>query len=131
RPGPRARHPAPQPLGVLAAATLLPPVRRARDKLHYLTPAPLWDIPSGGIERLDGPRLRALSAIRHRAEEEIMAGRPSYVYVTYIESSPERVWEALTDPDLTAQYWGHSNVSDWQAGPPWGHRPVGGPGPAR
>ncbi len=45
-----------------------------------------------------------------------MADRPSYVYVTYIESSPERVWEALTDPDLTAQYWGHSNVSDWQAG---------------
>ena len=44
-----------------------------------------------------------------------MADRPSYVYVTYIESSPERVWEALTDPDLTAQYWGHSNVSDWQA----------------
>ena len=45
-----------------------------------------------------------------------MTGRPSYVYVTYIESSPERVWEVLTDPDLTGQYWGHSNVSDWQAG---------------
>ncbi len=57
-----------------------------------------------------------------------MAGRPSYVYVTYIESSPERVWEALTDPDLTAQYWGHSNVSDWQAGSPWEHRRVDGSG---
>jgi uncharacterized protein YndB with AHSA1/START domain len=47
-----------------------------------------------------------------------MADRPCYVYVTYIESSPERVWAALTDPDLTAEYWGHSNVSDWQAGSP-------------
>ena len=33
------------------------------------------------------------------------------MYVTYIESTPERVWDALTDPDLSARYWGHSNVS--------------------
>jgi uncharacterized protein YndB with AHSA1/START domain len=57
-----------------------------------------------------------------------MADRPSYVYVTYIESSPERVWEALTDPELTAEYWGHSNVSDWHAGSPWEHRRVDGSG---
>ena len=57
-----------------------------------------------------------------------MADRPSYVYVTYIESSPERVWEALTDPRLTGQYWGHSNVSDWQAGSRWEHRRVDGSG---
>ncbi len=49
-------------------------------------------------------------------------------YVTYIESSPERVWEVLTDPDLTGQYWGHSNVSDWQAGSRWEHRRVDGSG---
>ena len=40
----------------------------------------------------------------------------TYMYVTYVESSPERVWEALTDPDVTAQYWGPSNISDWQVG---------------
>src|SRR5262249_13620643 len=97
-------------------------------KLHYLNPVPLWDISDRWIERFERPRLRALSAIRHRAEQEIMADRPSYVYVTYIESSPERVWEALTDPDLTAQYWGHSNVSDWQAGSLWGHRRGDGSG---
>ena len=57
-----------------------------------------------------------------------MADRPRYVYVTYIESSPERVWEALTDPGLTARYWGHSNVSSWQAGSPWEHRRVDGSG---
>ena len=38
------------------------------------------------------------------------------------------VWEALTDPDLTAQYWGHSNISDWQVGSPWEHRRVDGSG---
>ena len=54
-----------------------------------------------------------------------MAERPDYVYVTYIESTPERVWNALTDADLTAEYWGHSNVSDWQPSSAWEHRRVG------
>ena len=55
-----------------------------------------------------------------------MVDRPAYVYVTYIANSPQRVWEALTDPDLTGQYWGHSNVSDWQAGSRWEHRRIDG-----
>jgi len=57
-----------------------------------------------------------------------MAERPDYVYVTYIESTPERVWNALTDADLTAAYWGHSNVSDWQVGSGWEHRRTDGSG---
>jgi uncharacterized protein YndB with AHSA1/START domain len=38
------------------------------------------------------------------------------------------VWKALTDADLTAQYWGHANISDWQTGSPWEHRRVDGSG---
>jgi uncharacterized protein YndB with AHSA1/START domain len=57
-----------------------------------------------------------------------MEERPSYVYVTYIEASPERVWKALTDAELTASYWGHGNVSDWQVGSSWEHRRVDGSG---
>ena len=123
-----ARQSATQHLGVLEAANLISTVRRGREKLHYLNAVPLWAIAERWIETFERPRLRALSAIKHRAEEKIMAGWPSYVYVTYIQSSPERVWEALTDPDLTAQYWGHSNVSDWQAGSPWEHRRTDGSG---
>jgi uncharacterized protein YndB with AHSA1/START domain/DNA-binding transcriptional ArsR family regulator len=123
-----ARQSATQHLGVLEAANLITTVRRGREKLHYLNPVPLWDIQERWIERFERPRLRALSTIKHRAEEGTMAGLPSYVYVTYIESTPERVWEALTDPDLTAQYWGHSNVSDWQPGSPWEHRRTDGSG---
>jgi uncharacterized protein YndB with AHSA1/START domain/DNA-binding transcriptional ArsR family regulator len=125
-----ARQSATQHLGVLEAANLITTVRRGREKLHYLNPVPLWAIQERWIARFERPRLRALSAVKRRAEEDTMAERPSYVYVTYIESSPERVWEALTDPDLTAQYWGHSNVSDWQAGSAWEHRRVDGSGVA-
>ena len=123
-----ARQSATQHLGVLEAANLITTVRRGREKLHYLNPVPLWAIQERWIERFERPRLRALSAVKHKAEEDSMADRPSYVYVTYIESSPEHVWRALTDPDLTAQYWGHSNVSDWQAGSSWEHRRLDGSG---
>jgi uncharacterized protein YndB with AHSA1/START domain/DNA-binding transcriptional ArsR family regulator len=123
-----ARQSATQHLDVLAAANLVTAVRRGREKLHYLNPVPLWNIQERWIEKFEGSRLRALSSIKHRAEEGAMAERPSYVYVTYIESSPERVWHALTDPDLTGAYWGHSNISDWKAGSAWEHRRVDGSG---
>jgi uncharacterized protein YndB with AHSA1/START domain/DNA-binding transcriptional ArsR family regulator len=128
-----ARQSATQHLGVLEAAHLITTVRRGREKLHYLNPMPLWEIERRWIARFERPRLAALSAIKEKAEhqEEVMAGeRPSYVYVTYIESSPERVWQALTDADLTAQYWGHSNVSDWKPGSAWEHVRVDGSGVA-
>ena len=123
-----ARQSATQHLGVLEAANLITTVRRGREKLHYLNPVPLWDMQERWIEKFEPPRLRALSAIKHRAEEDPMADRPAYVYVTYIEATPERVWEALTSADMTARYWGHSNVSDWQPGSQWEHRRVDGSG---
>jgi uncharacterized protein YndB with AHSA1/START domain len=45
--------------------------------------------------------------------------KPSFVYVTYINSTRERVWQALTDGALTSQYWfGHRIESDWTVGAP-------------
>jgi uncharacterized protein YndB with AHSA1/START domain len=55
-----------------------------------------------------------------------MRDRPDFVYVTYIRSTPEQVWAALTDADITAQYWGHSNVSEWVEGSSWEHRRIDG-----
>lgn len=52
--------------------------------------------------------------------------QPSYVYVTYIATTPEKLWHAITDADLSARYWGHANVSDWRASSPWEHRRIDG-----
>jgi uncharacterized protein YndB with AHSA1/START domain/DNA-binding transcriptional ArsR family regulator len=123
-----ARQSATQHLGVLEAANLVTTVRRGREKLHYLNPVPLWEVSQRWIAAFEQPRLRTLTAVKRQAEEGIMAGQPDYVYVTYIESTPGRVWHALTDADLTAQYWGHSNVSDWQPGSAWEHRRADGSG---
>jgi uncharacterized protein YndB with AHSA1/START domain len=48
--------------------------------------------------------------------------KPEFVYVTYIATTPEKLWNALLDPKMTAQYWQHENVSDWKAGSKWEHR---------
>jgi uncharacterized protein YndB with AHSA1/START domain/DNA-binding transcriptional ArsR family regulator len=114
------RQSATQHLAVLEAANLVASVRRGREKLHYLNPVPLHEMQLRWIDKFEQPRLGTLSALKRRAEET-MSERPTFVYVTYIESTPELVWEALTDADITARYWGHSNVSDWQVGSRWEH----------
>lgn len=47
----------------------------------------------------------------------------NFVYVIYIASTPEKVWKALLEGELTRQYWGHENVSDsdWKKGSKWQH----------
>lgn len=48
--------------------------------------------------------------------------KPSFVYVTYIRATPQQIWQALTDADITSRYWAHSNVSDWKPNSRWEHR---------
>ena len=44
-------------------------------------------------------------------------GKPEFVYTTYIETSAEKLWHALTDGDFTERYWfGHRVASDWKVG---------------
>jgi uncharacterized protein YndB with AHSA1/START domain len=46
--------------------------------------------------------------------------KPEFVYVTYIETTPEKLWEALTDSRFTRQYWFDTEVrSDWRVGSPF------------
>jgi uncharacterized protein YndB with AHSA1/START domain len=43
-----------------------------------------------------------------------------FVYVTYIRTTPEKLWRALTDPEFTKQYWvGTTQHSTWEKGAAW------------
>ncbi|MEV4560277.1 SRPBCC domain-containing protein [Kitasatospora sp. NPDC049285] len=127
-----ARQSVTQHVDLLVAANLVTVVRRGRERLHYLNPAPIHEIEQRWIADFDRPRLDVLGAIKRQAEEYAMDSAaetvPTYVYVTYIRATPEQVWRALTDADLTARYWGHANVSDWQPGSTWEHRRLDGSG---
>ncbi len=45
--------------------------------------------------------------------------KPDFVYTTYIKSTPEKVWAAITNPEFTQQYWVPGIVSDWKTGSKW------------
>jgi len=51
---------------------------------------------------------------------------PNYVYVTYIKTTPKKVWDAITVPEFTRQYWRHANISDWKNGSVWEHKTTDG-----
>jgi uncharacterized protein YndB with AHSA1/START domain/DNA-binding transcriptional ArsR family regulator len=127
-----ARQSATQHLDILEQASLVTVVRRGRERLHYLNPAPIHELEERWISGFDKPRLQAITAIKNQAEEYAMTSEPesvpTYVYVTYIRARADQVWQALTDADLTARYWGHANVSDWQPGSAWEHRRADGSG---
>ncbi|MFF7635232.1 ArsR/SmtB family transcription factor [Kitasatospora sp. NPDC008050] len=124
-----SRQAATQHLGLLEAANLISTVRRGREKLHYLNPVPLHEIQERWIDKFERPRLRGLSALKQRAETAMSTTtKPEFVYTTYIEATPEKVWECLTDQEATAAYWGHRNVSDWQPGSLWEHQRLDGSG---
>jgi uncharacterized protein YndB with AHSA1/START domain/DNA-binding transcriptional ArsR family regulator len=125
-----ARQSASQHLAVLEAANLVSTTWRGREKLHHLNVVPLHEVQERWIDTFDTQRLRVLSAVRRAAEEPEMTDQPTFVYVTYIAATPERVWQALTDADLTASYWGHRNESDWQPGSTWRHVRTDGSGTA-
>src|SRR5690242_19836444 len=47
--------------------------------------------------------------------------KANFVYTTYIKSTPEKVWAAITNPEFTRQYWKYDNISDWRKGSAWNH----------
>ena len=49
--------------------------------------------------------------------------KPEFVYVIYIHTTPEKIWQALIDPEMTREFWGrHRNASDWKPGSAWQHQ---------
>ena len=57
-----------------------------------------------------------------------MMDKPKFVYVSYINSTPEKVFNALIDPEMTKKYWwNHHNASDWKTGSKWEHRDYDNP----
>jgi uncharacterized protein YndB with AHSA1/START domain len=59
----------------------------------------------------------------------MIMNKPELVYTTYIRTTPEKLWTAITNPEFTRQYWaGNENVSDWKPGSKWMHVQGGGKG---
>ncbi|GAA3210973.1 metalloregulator ArsR/SmtB family transcription factor [Actinocorallia longicatena] len=104
-------------LAVLQEANLITTLRRGREKLHFLNAAPINEIADRWIRRYDRERVQALSTLKQALEEPSMS-KPEFVYTTYITTTAERLWRALTEPAFTQDYWGHTLESTWAEGAP-------------
>jgi uncharacterized protein YndB with AHSA1/START domain len=60
--------------------------------------------------------VEALADLKRALEEDTTMEKPSFVYTTYIRTTPERLWQALTDPAFTKRYWGATFRSEWNEG---------------
>ena len=110
-----ARQSVSKHLALLEAANLVTTVRRGREKLHYLNAAPINEMSERWINRYDRERVGALADLK-RALEETPMQKPSFAYSTYIKTTPERLWQALTEPAFTERYWRTTFETDWQVG---------------
>jgi DNA-binding transcriptional ArsR family regulator/uncharacterized protein YndB with AHSA1/START domain len=112
-----ARQSVSKHLAILEAANLVTTVRRGREKLHYLNAVPINEIAERWINRYDQNRVRALSDLK-RALEQTPMENPHFAYTTYIKTTPERLWQALTEPSFTRRWWQTTFDTDWTVGSP-------------
>jgi uncharacterized protein YndB with AHSA1/START domain/DNA-binding transcriptional ArsR family regulator len=102
-------------LDILEAANLVTTLRRGREKIHFLNAEPINEIAERWIHRYDQARVHALADLKQALEEAPME-QPEFVYTTYIRTTPERLWQALTDPSFTSRWWQATFDTDWKVG---------------
>lgn len=110
-----ARQSVSKHLDILEAANLVTTLRRGREKLHYLNAEPINEIAERWIHRYNRARVQALADLK-QALEETRVENPEFVYTTYIKTTPERLWRALTEPSFTRRWWQATFDTDWKVG---------------
>ena len=99
-------------LRVLEDAGLVMTRKAGRERLHFLNPVPIRLVHDRWVSKYAEPWAAALSGLKRSIEESQMK-----VFEVYIRATPERVWQGVTDGELTSQYYFGSSVkSDWQPG---------------
>ncbi len=100
-------------LKVLEEAGLVTTRRRGREKLHFLNPVPIRLVHDRWVSKYAEPWAAGLSGLKHDIEEETM----EKVFEIYIKTTPERLWEAITDAEMRRKYsFGVGVESDWTPG---------------
>ena len=99
--------------------------RRGREKLHYLNPVPIRLVHDRWVSKYAEPWAATLSDIKTRLETQM-----EKVFEIYIRTTPERLWEAITDSEIRSKYqFGNHITSDWTPGSRFEMSHPGAPGP--
>ena len=119
-------------LKVLEEAGLITTRRRGREKLHFLNPVPIRLVHDRWVSKYAEPWAATLSGLKTQLEDETMQQQvkpvswaegtapladDTAVFEVFIKTTPERLWEAITSPELRMQYsFGVETHSDWTPG---------------
>src|SRR6267154_4839667 len=107
-------------LKVLEKARLVVSKRRGREKLHFLNTVPIRLIHDRWVSKYAERWAAALSDLKQRLESTMIK-----VFEIYIKTTPERLWQAITDTEMRRKYnFGAIGTSDWTPGSRY--RGVGG-----
>ncbi len=99
-------------LRLLEEAGLVVVRRRGREKLHFLNPVPIRLVHDRWVSKYAAPVAAALSNLKSELEHTV-----EKVFEIYIRTTPERLWEAITDPEIRRKYnFGAGVVSSWTVG---------------
>src|SRR5271155_902531 len=99
-------------LKLLEEAHLVVTRRRGREKLHFLNPVPIRLVHDRWVSKYAEPWVAGLSDLKTRLENQM-----EKVFEIYIHTTPERLWEAITDPEIRSKYnFGMGAISDWKQG---------------
>jgi uncharacterized protein YndB with AHSA1/START domain/DNA-binding transcriptional ArsR family regulator len=110
-------------LRVLEDAGLVTSHKVGREKFHFLNPMPIQRAYDRWVAKFARPWTSLISGLKYSLEESDVASKPAHVYQIYIQALPERVWQALTDPDITQHYYfGMRIESDFAPGSPYVYR---------
>ncbi len=99
-------------LQVLEEAGLVVTRRRGREKLHFLNPVPIRLVHDRWVSKYAEPWAGALSEMKQRLENPV-----EKIFEIYIRTTPEHLWQAITDRDTRAKFqFGCQITSDWAPG---------------
>ncbi len=101
-------------LRVLEEAGLVVSRRRGREKLHFLNAVPIRLLHDRWINKYAEPWVATLAELKRDIEKESTMEK---VFEIYIKTSPQRLWDAITDTESRARYsFGMEVSSDWTPG---------------
>jgi uncharacterized protein YndB with AHSA1/START domain len=99
-------------LRILEESSLIVTRRRGREKLHFLNAVPIRRVHDRWVSKYAVPWTAALSDLKNELEDEM-----EKVFEIYIKTTPERLWDAITNPELRRKYnFGVGVESDWTPG---------------
>jgi len=109
-------------LNVLESAGLITSRKAGRRKLHYLNPVPIVGVYERWVSKYAAPYLHTMTALKRTLEEGDMSD-PVHIFELFIRTTPERLWDALTNPALTQQYFFSLSVeAEWSPGAKYVYR---------